>query len=98
MLLQVPSMQSQVTKRPFLLPDSIVINIPGDFSLSNSTLTFTGDNVNDTLCGVFQTVHDQIVEDNERFHFPLSTENSLDYFAGDHSVFQLSIDDDDGRL
>lgn len=72
--------------------------ISGDFNVYNTSLTFNPSDVNETLCGIFRTVDDNIVENNETFYFQAAVQNSMDSFEDGNSAFQLSVYDDDGKL
>ncbi len=71
--------------------------IPGDFTISSSSLTFSISSQQSTLCGVFRTINDAIIETREVFYFTVSPQNPLEQFARGNSYFAVSIYDDDGE-
>ncbi len=70
----------------------------GDFMLTNSRLMFNSANANARLCATLDPVDDMIVENNEQFTFQASSLiNPLDTFVNGMSLFQLVINDNDGK-
>ncbi len=76
---------------------NLSLQLLGDFTLSNSLLTFNSLNANNRLCAVFDPVDDTIVEDTEIFVFMVSLPNSMDSIVGRYSYFQFLVFDSDGK-
>ncbi len=76
---------------------NLSLQLLGDFMLTNSRYTFNSANANATLCAVFDPVDDIIVENNEQFTFQTITFNPVDSFVNEMSLFQLVINDNDGK-